>query len=320
MEYSLNDIRNIAFEKINDRFSKGKYLGIEVTIDMTNAYINGPHLVGQVLTSGGQPKEFKSWKRSKEANEIIKYLTVQICTIEIIKDISDAPNGLRGAYIHPRLVPHVAQWASPIFADKVAIILNNKAIDEAIAEKNRIISEKEDSITRLERKIDDQSKQINELLGYAKKTEIDLENTQIELETVSVDMENMSQKIEKTSEQLSTVQAKLGIAVQTRVILDHIDYLNEVFAIYKNDKGVYCVIRCQIKDWYAAESRCKDAGFDKQIYYYMDPNAVNVWNRIKQTFPSNIGFIIGGFYIHIIVSEEELINHVNKIKDQKLVV
>jgi len=82
MEYNRSDIRNIAFEPINDRFSKGKYLGIEVTMDMTNGYINGNHLVGQVLTSGGQPKEFKSWKRSKEAIDIIEYLTVQICTVK----------------------------------------------------------------------------------------------------------------------------------------------------------------------------------------------------------------------------------------------
>jgi hypothetical protein len=56
MEFKRNDIRNIAFEKINDRFSKGKYLGVEVTVDMTTGYINGPHLVGQVLTKGGQTK------------------------------------------------------------------------------------------------------------------------------------------------------------------------------------------------------------------------------------------------------------------------
>ena len=67
MEYARNDIRNIAYEKINDRFSKGKYLDIEVTIDMTNGYVNGSHLVRQVKTRKGKYKEFFHWKETKSA-------------------------------------------------------------------------------------------------------------------------------------------------------------------------------------------------------------------------------------------------------------
>ncbi len=47
MEYALDDIRNIAFERINESFSRGAYHGIEVIIDMKTGYINGTALVAQ---------------------------------------------------------------------------------------------------------------------------------------------------------------------------------------------------------------------------------------------------------------------------------
>ncbi len=130
MEYNREDIRQIAFEKIDNRFSKSKYLGIEVTIDMTNGYINGPHLVGQVNTKGGKPKQFNSWRRSKEAKNIMEYVsTVEgINSCNLIGDIMDVAVGLRGAYIHPLLVLTVANWASPAFAYKINKVLLHIAI------------------------------------------------------------------------------------------------------------------------------------------------------------------------------------------------
>ncbi len=139
MEYKYNDIRNIAFEKINDRFSKGKYLGVEVTIDMTNGYINGPHLVGQVKTKGGKSKEIYEWLRSKESITLRKYLGSPEISgdQQLLIEVINVPNELKGTYVHPMLVPHLAQWASPVFAHKVSIILNEKAISDALEEKRR---------------------------------------------------------------------------------------------------------------------------------------------------------------------------------------
>ena len=126
MEYNRTDIRNIAFEKINDRFSKGKYLGVEVTIDMSTGYINGNHLVKQALTKGGKPKRFDHWRENKETQYIINFISQNegINTCDLIDDIMNVPVGLRGAYIHPFLVPHVAAWASPKLAHIVGRVIN----------------------------------------------------------------------------------------------------------------------------------------------------------------------------------------------------
>jgi uncharacterized protein YoxC len=268
MEFARTDIRNIAFSKINERFSKGKYLGVEVTIDMTNGYIHGSHLTKQVLNSHGKPKEFDDWKRLKSSRIIIEYLTPQICGVDLIVDVVDVPNGLRGAYIHPRLVVHVAQWASPIFADKVAIIINNKAVEEALLEKNV-------EIKSLKETIDNQSSKIDELLSYARKSDEDAERMIEELNQIATEANETNQSLEK-------VQTKLGIAVERRVPADPIRCRNEIIAIYHNqNKGLYKVVRCQYRNVASSVNRCRLTGYTRPIYSKEDPNAVNIWNRAR---------------------------------------
>jgi len=137
MEVIESDIRSIAFEAIDERFSRGKYLGVEVTIDMNNGYINGPHLVGQAKTKGGNPKQFIAWRKTAEAKDIIDFISQNegINTCELIRDVTDARNGLRGAYIHPFLVPHVAAWASPRLAHIIGRIMNAVACGNAVPNK-----------------------------------------------------------------------------------------------------------------------------------------------------------------------------------------
>jgi len=120
------DIRSIAFEAIDERFSRGKYLGVEVTIDMTNGYINGPHLVGQAKTRNGEPKHFPHWRKAKLAKDIIDFISQNegINTCDLIRDVMDVRSGLRGAYVHPFLVPHIASWASPRLAHIIGRIMN----------------------------------------------------------------------------------------------------------------------------------------------------------------------------------------------------
>ena len=148
MEYARNDMRNIAFESINEKFSKGKYLGIEVTICTRGeaaGYINGNHLVKQAVTKNGQPKEFRKWKENNEAKELINYLQSGDFPPDhpkpLLIEIINVPNELKGTYVDPTLIGHLAMWASPVLAHKVLLIVRQYAIDAAITEKNAIAFE-----------------------------------------------------------------------------------------------------------------------------------------------------------------------------------
>jgi len=312
MEFTRNDIRNIAFEAINDRFSKGVYLGVEVTIDMTNGYINGPHLVGQVKTKGGEPKKFNEWKRSKESKILLEFLTAEISSFEPIVDVTDSPNGLRGAYIHPHLVSHVAQWASPIFAHKVSVILNNYAITEAIRKKDIVISSLETKIDEQNAKIDEQNKKIDELLDYAREAKEETAQVLVELDNVSVEAK-------ETNERLETVQTKLGIAVERRVPLDPVSLRNETFTIYgKPGQNDYKVIRCQHKNKPQSVTRCKSQGYTQLIYSKDDPNAVNIWNRVRESI-KGVGRVTGGYFIKIAPGKtiDDLLRLIATVEEEK---
>jgi low affinity Fe/Cu permease len=312
MEFARTDIRNIAFSKINERFSKGKYLGVEVTIDMTNGYIHGSHLTKQVLNSHGKPKEFDDWKRLKSSRIIIEYLAPQICGAELIVDVVDVPVGLRGAYIHPRLVVHVAQWASPIFADKVAIIINNKAVEEALLEKNKELVAKDIKIDELSQKIDNQSKQISELLSYARKSDEDAERMIEELNQIATEANETNQSLEK-------VQTKLGIAVERRVPADPIRCRNEIIAIYHNqNKGLYKVVRCQYRNVASSVNRCRLTGYTRPIYSKEDPNAVNIWNRARLVLDP-IAKVTGGYFLELREgkAEADLVGLLRRVEAEK---
>ena len=61
------NITNLAYEKINDKYSKAKYGDFDVIMDVTNGYINATKL----CTDGG--KKMCNWLRNDNSKELIKY-------------------------------------------------------------------------------------------------------------------------------------------------------------------------------------------------------------------------------------------------------
>ena len=133
------NITKLAYEKINDKYSKAKYGEFDVIMDMTNGYIN----VTKLCTDGG--KQMKHWLENKNSKELIKYFgeenknkgSVGLPTDPLYM-ITTGPNNLRGTYVDSKLACMVAIWISPAFAFKVSNIVNDF-----------LIREKEDEIRKL---------------------------------------------------------------------------------------------------------------------------------------------------------------------------
>ncbi len=76
-------------------------------------------------------KELSEWKRNNNVHELINELNLPL---EIPRgDLFTIISGgqiieLRGTYIHPLLISHIASWASPKFAVKVSRIINEQSI------------------------------------------------------------------------------------------------------------------------------------------------------------------------------------------------
>ena len=147
------EVSRVTFEPINEKYSNARYGEFDVIMDMTTGYINATKLCAQ----GG--KRFDNWLENKSSRELMKELEDTInLSLENNKKISISVSCgyygyLRGRYVHPDLIPHIASWVSSKFAIKVSKIIN-EWVQASQENKNRYWNEMGDSFN--------QSKDINQ--------------------------------------------------------------------------------------------------------------------------------------------------------------
>jgi hypothetical protein len=147
------DLSRVSFEPINEKYSKARYGEFDVIMDMTTGYINATKLCAH----GG--KLLKNWLRNDSAKELIKEMEDTInLSLENNKKISilvscTSHGYVKGTYVHPDLIPHIACWVSTKFAIKVSKIIN-EWVQASQENKNRYWNEMGDSFN--------QSKHINQ--------------------------------------------------------------------------------------------------------------------------------------------------------------
>ena len=173
-KYERDDIRNIIFEKINDKYSWGRYGDFDVIIMNRNGYINVTKLCSKAKNKKGKPKNFYDWLKNNESFETIEAVSAsqRIIGDELLKEITGGSKDLtiiRGTYAHPDLVPHIASWASKIFAVRVSKIVNKFLANQEYEENKRLLKEKDDIINDLHNKMDKVISNNEKLLSDNKK-------------------------------------------------------------------------------------------------------------------------------------------------------
>ena len=147
------EVSRVTFEPINEKYSNARYGEFDVIMDMTTGYINATKLCAQ----GG--KRFDNWLENKSSRELMKELEDTInLSLENNKKISISVSCgyygyLRGRYVHPDLIPHIASWVSSKFAIKVSKIIN-EWVQASQENKNRYWNDMGDAFN--------QSKHINQ--------------------------------------------------------------------------------------------------------------------------------------------------------------
>jgi hypothetical protein len=119
-----NDITKLAYEKINDKYSKAKYLDIECIMDNTTGYINATKFCASV--SNGK-KRFDNYIASTRCKHLLKYLSscYEYSNDELKVTLTGGKNNeLRGTYVHHILLIDIASWISPIVLLKLNKIVN----------------------------------------------------------------------------------------------------------------------------------------------------------------------------------------------------
>ena len=111
-----NTITKLEYEKIDNVYSKAKYAGFDVIMNMESGYINSTKL----CADGG--KKFFKWNENNGSKELISYFE-EICDgNKILINVTNY-GIVRGTYVHPKLIPHIAMWIAPAFAYKISCIL-----------------------------------------------------------------------------------------------------------------------------------------------------------------------------------------------------
>ena len=121
-----NNINNIIFKDINEDYSFGKYGDFNVIIMKKNGYINATKLCSNAETKNGTRKEFYRWLENNNSKILIKEIStfLEISQDKLLITITGGSKKLtiiRGTYIHPLLITHIAYWISPKFAINVSL-------------------------------------------------------------------------------------------------------------------------------------------------------------------------------------------------------
>jgi hypothetical protein len=127
---------SVTIEKINDNYAWGRYGGGEDVFEViirADGYINATELAKKAQTAMGREKRVYHWLETASTKELVDELCNQEKRRrdEIVCQVSGgAITYIRGTYLHPLLIPHVAIWMSPRFAIYVSRIMNEHTARE----------------------------------------------------------------------------------------------------------------------------------------------------------------------------------------------
>jgi len=281
----MTNMREIAFETINNKYSWGKYGEFRVIIDMENSYINATNLCGLAKTRTGKKKELFHWMETEPSKVLIEKVcsSLALTRDEVLIVPTNVSNDLRGTYCHPKLIPHIASWASIDFALMVSDIVNAKIVSDAICAKDKVIVSLEARIAELMASQNTIIKKIDDMHEETISAHADAAEAREELEEQRIELIN-------THAQVNDISVKLGVVVEDRVV--RIDRArDEVCVIYRApNTNKYKVGRCQNAGLSRVRRTLESEGYTELfIQLQPTPNAKNVWNRVKEELKDTNG-------------------------------
>jgi hypothetical protein len=145
---STSKISDICYEQIKGDYWYASYLGTKVVMMKSSGYIN----ITKLCTDGG--KRFKHWLENKHSKEMLEFYQNIInqssssdgipsdenqaipsnVRIKIVGGKSNEDVSIRGTYLHPKLMPHVASWVNLQFGYRVSCIVEDYVIAEIARE------------------------------------------------------------------------------------------------------------------------------------------------------------------------------------------
>ena len=304
-----SQLRDIEFEKINDEYCYGQYAKFKVVMMRKNGYINATKMCGDISEIVKKKKQFIDWKRTQNAKDLINELSastgIPVDTFDMTPCVE---NKLRGTYVHPDLIPHIASWASPKFAIKVSKIVNEYYNTKERRKHKQELDAKNDKIDELMEKLDKQhaesQKKIDKLLHKNKK---------------------IAKKLSIVKEQNDDLLDKVDKISEDRVVNAPDELDKHVFIVMRDDSENaerskrYYAIRTKRRTSKNAIKKYKLEHENARILINIEynPNGINLWDRIKAKLKSKIRIRVNYYGLRNNYTEEQMINDINELNDEK---
>ena len=328
------DVTKLAYEPINEKYSKAKYLGIECIMDMTNGYINAT----KFCASAGDGKTFNQYLKTDRCKNLIEFLENHLVINDQMKiTVTGGQNiDLRGTYVHPDLLLDLSSWLSPSAyykasqivknflvrerEDQIRLLTNDKCrLEKMFEESERRRQESEKRAEKMLMEMKQQNEMTHSKLDITQDTLIETKNT---LEETKNTLDETKNTLEDTKDTLDRVEARVDVLVQEVVPPAKQVSLHEQFGILKlNDptkKRQYKV--------YCAQKRCVEKAKDSIKKEYPNatllieispsPNSKNFLHKLKDLYGRGKQSKIETNYNYINlkgVNEEQFIQYINQV-------
>jgi hypothetical protein len=333
------NITNLAYEKINDKYSKAKYLGLDCIMDMTTGYINATKFCSTII---GNDKTLNNYLKLDRFNNLKLYLEqpgryLPGSISVLIKE--NAYGELRGTYLHPDLLLDVASWISPQAYFIASRIVNNfliKEKEDEIRKTKILIGEKDCKIDELkimlekesiERRESDKQRLESDKINKQLLLDMKLQNdkTHNDLNYLKIDNLKTHTKLDKTKDTLKRVETRIEKIVDEVVPPTKQISLHEQFGIMKlNDsdgKRHYKVYCCQTRAVNKAKTSILKTYPQAVLLKEVSPNAnaKNFLHQLKEKYGSGKNSKIQVSYNFINlkdgITEEDLISMIDNVVD-----
>ncbi|AZL89569.1 KilA-N domain-containing protein [Megavirus baoshan] len=337
-----NDFRNVIFENINDKYALGKFGDLEVVMMRENGFVNATNLCKKC------GKDYKNWNQNSYSKELIKELIKQLSSgakkrareksaagfpaAEVTHTVKGGKlTIIRGTYVHPKLIIHIASWCSTEYAMKVSDIVTEYHAKEEVEKRELLLKKKDDKIDKLSKKLDTLIVNNKELMVNNK----ELLNNNQELLQKNEKMDNRIKRLVKKNDEIYNINqdmlGKIDVISNDRVVKgrssdDHMFVIvknNDDPNEYDEDEDIYeySAFRLMKKSYKIRMSEHLERHPDMEIVLKIShsPNSMNLWNRIKTKLgKKKITYSGCNFNLDNDYTENKLVRDIKKIHNERL--
>lgn len=280
-------IQTLAYEKIDNTYSRAKFADFEVVMRMEDGYINASHMCRLYN------KKFNDWTRGKDGKAIIRAYnkSTGISVDNLLVHIKNGPNDIRGTYVYPDLAFTIAQWCNPEYSVMVNEIIRKHHIQEKeyqlflagekIKQQSKTIKKKDDKIDKLQQKLDEMERKMAEnhrqvMDGHEKIHKDNRHQTRLLQDAhVKLDHSHKKMKMMRKNCVVRSEKRKPGTLVIMKLFDEPSEKLYNFYAIKCNKSSV----KSRIKSF---STNCPEAIPVHQVDDI--PNAIEFWQYICKKY------------------------------------